>query len=154
MEKGLKLLNLICMMENKLERNQVKNIDSPKAFIDMAETVCKVVTQATLLPKKIAAYHLFQGIRAMELIRLKFGEKKYPAAMAVLNNLHQLVDDIFMQVENKSSTKKPHQFYPTKQAIHACEIQVEVAGNMLKEMKESAYPENQEACESENETTA
>jgi hypothetical protein len=47
-----------------------------------------------------------------------------------------------------------NKMYPTKQAIHACEIQLEVADNLLKEMKESAYPEKQDIREGEKETTA
>ena len=57
--------------------------------------------------------------------------------------------------EDPDKIEKPvKKIYPTKQAIHACEIQIKVAGNLLREMKESIDPEKQEFNEDEKEATA
>jgi len=68
-------------------------------------------------------------------------------------------DDADLQPEDENEDpdkiEKPVQkIFPAKQTIDACEIQLKVAGNMLREMKESINPENQENCDNENEATA
>jgi len=89
-----KMLTKVILMEDQLDQNQIANIDSPEVLIEMARTIYKLATQDAFRAEKATIYHLFRGIHAMEIVSLKFGRRKYPAAGAVLNDLHRILDDI------------------------------------------------------------